>query len=69
MKNILDEMVRLRTERNWSEYTLAKKKKRGLFQSTIGGWYRSHQTPALQTLDKIYRGLGSPCLNFCRRFL
>lgn len=24
MKNILDEMVRLRTERNWSEYTLAK---------------------------------------------
>lgn len=26
MKNILDEMVRLRTERNWSEYTLAKKK-------------------------------------------
>ena len=25
MKNILDEIVRLRTERNWSEYTLAKK--------------------------------------------
>lgn len=24
MKNILDEIVRLRTERNWSEYTLAK---------------------------------------------
>lgn len=67
MKNILDEIVRLRTERNWSEYTLAKNC--GLSQSTIGGWYRSHQTPALQTLDKIYRGLGSPCLNFCRRFL
>lgn len=31
MKNILDEMVRLRTERNWSEYTLAKKKKTRTF--------------------------------------
>lgn len=56
MKNILDEIVRLRTERNWSEYTLAKNC--GLSQSTIGGWYRSHQTPTIQTLDKICRGLG-----------
>ena len=30
----------------------------GLSQSTIGGWYRSHQTPTIQTLDKICRGLG-----------
>lgn len=27
-------------------------------QSTIGAWYRSHQTPTIQTLDKVCRGLG-----------
>ena len=46
----------LMADRQWSEYRLALES--GLSQSTIGGWYRSHQTPTIQTLDKICRGLG-----------
>ncbi len=56
VKNILDEIVRLRMERNWSEYMLAKNC--GLSQSTIGTWYRSNQTPTIRTLEKVCRGLG-----------
>ena len=47
---------KLMADRQWSEYRLALES--GLSQSTIGGWYRSHQTPTIQTLDKICRGLG-----------
>lgn len=56
MKNILNEITRLRIERNWSEYELAKKS--GLSQSTISTWYRKEQIPTIQTLDKICKGLG-----------
>lgn len=38
MKDILKEITRLRLERNWTEYELAKKS--GLAQSTISSWYR-----------------------------
>ncbi|CZT55653.1 helix-turn-helix domain-containing protein [Solibaculum mannosilyticum] len=56
MKDILKEITRLRLERNWSEYELAKNS--GLSQSTISTWYRKGQTPTIQTLEKICRGLG-----------
>lgn len=56
MKDILKEITRLRLERNWTEYELAKKS--GLAQSTISSWYRKNQTPSIQTLDKICKGLG-----------
>lgn len=56
MKNILNEITRLRLERNWSEYELAKKS--GLSQSTISTWYRKEQIPTIQTLDKICKGFG-----------
>lgn len=54
MKDILKEITRLRLERNWSEYELAKYS--GLTQSTISTWYRKNQTPTIQTLDKICKG-------------
>ena len=56
MKNVLEEITRLRTKRNWSEYDLAKRA--GLSQSTISTWYRKNQTPTIQTLDKVCTGLG-----------
>ena len=56
MKDILKEITRLRLERNWTEYELAKKS--GLAQSTISSWYRKKQTPSIQTLDKICKGFG-----------
>ena len=56
MKDILKEITKLRLERNWTEYELAKKS--GLAQSTISSWYRKKQTPSIQTLDKICKGFG-----------
>lgn len=56
MKNILEEITRLRMGRNWSEYDLAKHS--GITQSTISTWYRKNQTPTIKTLNKICRGLG-----------
>ncbi len=56
MKDILAEITRLRLQRGWSEYDLAKNS--GLTQSTISTWYRKNQTPTIQTLDKVCRGLG-----------
>ena len=56
MIDILKEFTRLRLERNWSEYELAKNS--GLTQSTISTWYRKNQIPTIQTLDKICKGFG-----------
>lgn len=56
MKNVLDEITRLRIKRGWSEYELAKNS--GITQSTISTWYRKGQTPTIQTLEKVCSGLG-----------
>ena len=54
MKNILEEITKLRLERNWSEYELSKHA--GIPQSTISTWYRKGQT--LPTLEKVCKGFG-----------
>jgi len=56
MKDVLQEITKLRLERGWTEYELAKNS--GLTQSTISTWYRKGQTPTIQTLDKVCTGLG-----------
>ena len=56
MKNILDEIDRLRLKRGWTEYELAKRS--DIAQSTISSWYRRHQTPSIDSLNKICTGLG-----------
>lgn len=56
MKSILEEITRLRLERNWSEYDLSKHA--GLSQSTISTWYRKKQIPTIQTLNKLCDGFG-----------
>lgn len=56
MKNVLEEITRLRLERKWSEYDLSKHS--GLSQSTISNWYRKKQVPTIQTLSKLCDGFG-----------
>lgn len=56
MKDVLQEITRLRLERNWSEYELAKHT--GLSQSTISTWYRKNQIPTIQSLNKVCKGFG-----------
>ena len=56
MKDVLEEITRLRIKRKWSEYDLAKHS--GLSQSTISTWYRKNQVPTIQTLEKVCIGFG-----------
>lgn len=56
MIDILNKITKLRLERNWTEYELAKHS--GLTQSTISTWYRKNQIPTLPTLEKVCKGLG-----------
>lgn len=55
MKNILEEITRLRLERGWSEYELAQHS--DISQSTISTWYRKKQAPTIKSLEKICKGL------------
>ena len=54
--NVLDKIVQLRMERNWSEYQLAEKS--GLTQSTISSWYRKNMIPTIPSLEKICTAFG-----------
>lgn len=56
MKDVLEEITRLRMERKWSEYDLSKHS--GLTQSTVSNWYRKKQVPTILTLSKICDGFG-----------
>jgi transcriptional regulator with XRE-family HTH domain len=49
--NVLDRIVELRLERNWTEYQLAEKS--GLTQSTISSWYRKNMLPSITSLERI----------------
>ena len=49
--DILDRIIELRIERNWSEYQLAEKS--GLTQSTISSWYKKNMLPTVPSLEKI----------------
>ena len=62
MKNVLEEITRLRLERKWSEYDLSKHS--GLSQSTISKWYRKKQVPTIQTLNKLCNGFGITLAQF-----
>ena len=56
MKDILEEITRQRLRRNWTEYRLSVSS--GIPQSTISTWYRRKQTPTIETLEKVCKGLG-----------
>jgi len=56
MENILKKIDRLRMERAWTEYQLAKNS--GIPQSTISTWFRKQTVPTIESLNKICNGLG-----------
>lgn len=56
MKDVLKEITRLRLDRGWTEYELAKHA--NLTQSTISTWYRKKQIPTIATLEKVCTGFG-----------
>jgi len=54
--DILDRLLRLLKERNWTEYRLAKGS--GLSESTIANIYRRNAIPSIPTLEAICKGFG-----------
>ena len=54
--NMLDRITKLRLERGWSEYELAKRS--GISQSTISTWYSRKIQPNVSSIEKICRGFG-----------
>ena len=49
--DVLDRILELRKERNWSEYRLAEES--GITQSTISSWYRKNMIPTIPSLSRI----------------
>ena len=54
--DILDRLLRLLKERNWTEYRLAKES--GLSESTIANIYRRNAVPSIPTMEEICKGFG-----------
>ena len=54
--DILNRISKMRLERGWSEYELAKRS--GLPQSTISSWYRKNMSPTVTSLSKICDAYG-----------
>ncbi len=62
--DVLDKILKLRLERNWTEYQLAEKS--GLPQSTISSWYRKKQIPTIPSLEKICDAFNTTLSQFFR---
>ena len=56
MFNINERIIKLRTQRNWSEYQLAEKS--GIVKSTISSWSRTNAMPTIPNLEKICTAFG-----------
>lgn len=54
--DVLNRIVELRQERNWTECHLAEKS--DLTQSTISSWYRKNTLPTIPSLEKICDAFG-----------
>ena len=54
--DVLERILKLRQERNWSEYELAARA--GLTQSTISSWYKKKMLPTIPSLVRICDAFG-----------
>lgn len=48
---VLERILQLRLERNWSEYRLSEES--GIAQTTISSWFRKDICPSIPSLEKI----------------
>lgn len=48
---VLDRIIKLRLERNWTEYRLSEES--GIAQTTISSWFRKNITPSVHSLENI----------------
>lgn len=48
---VLERILQLRNERNWSEYRLSEES--GIAQTTISSWFKKDIYPSIPSLEKI----------------
>lgn len=60
--DVLQQISRLRKERGWSYYRLAKEA--GIPQSTLSNLYRRENSPAINTLESICKAFGISLAQF-----
>lgn len=48
---VLERILQLRLERNWSEYKLSEES--GIAQTTISSWFKKEIYPSIPSLEKI----------------
>lgn len=48
---VLERILQLRLERNWSEYRLSEES--GIAQTTISSWFKKNIYPSIPSLEKI----------------
>lgn len=48
---VLERILQLKEERNWSEYRLSEES--GIAQSTISSWFRKNINPSISSLENI----------------
>lgn len=48
---VLERILQLRLERNWSEYRLSEES--GIAQTTISSWFKKEICPSIPSLEKI----------------
>ena len=51
--DVLNRILKLREERNWTEYRLSEESE--IPQSTISSWFRKNIIPSVASLEKICR--------------
>lgn len=59
---VLERILQLRNERNWSEYRLAEES--GIAQTTISSWFKKDVYPSIPSLEKICKAYGISLAQF-----
>ena len=54
--DVLEKIKKIKTERGWSDYQLAKES--GLPYSTVTSWYKNNITPSVSSLEHICNAFG-----------
>lgn len=50
---VLDRILQLRNERNWTEYRLSEES--GIAQTTISSWFKKNVSPSISSLESLCR--------------
>lgn len=59
---VLDRIMQLRLERNWTEYRLSEES--GIAQTTISSWFRKNITPSVPSIENLCKAFNITLSDF-----